>query len=74
MIGTLQKTDDKTAVLLKRIGSTNYRVRIHFSDTGTETIGDKIVRLIQNEALTNAPDCGKIEAPQMGRPPGRGSS
>jgi len=33
----------------KRIGSTNYRVNVHFSKTSRETINDKILRLIKNE-------------------------
>jgi len=53
---TAQKTltalspQDKPTVILKRIGSTTYHVSVHFSKTSTETIGDKIERLIQNEA------------------------
>lgn len=38
------------AILLKRIGSTNYRVRVHFSSTSRETMNDKILRLVRNEA------------------------
>lgn len=34
----------------KRIGSTNYRVSVHFSKTSRETIDDKILRLAKNEA------------------------
>lgn len=34
----------------KRIGSTNYRVSVHFSKTSRETINDKILRLVKNEA------------------------
>ena len=34
----------------KRIGSTNYRVSVHFSRTSRETIDDKILRLAKNEA------------------------
>ncbi|MDL2232384.1 transposon-encoded TnpW family protein [Ruminococcaceae bacterium OttesenSCG-928-L11] len=37
-------------VMLKRIGSTTYRVAVHFSQTGSETMNDKILRLIRNEA------------------------
>ena len=53
---TAQKTltalspPEKPTVMLKRIGSTTYHVSVHFSKTSTETIGDKIERLIQNEA------------------------
>ena len=33
----------------KRIGSTTYRVSVHFSKTSRETVKDKILRLIKNE-------------------------
>jgi hypothetical protein len=36
----------------KRIGSTNYKVNIHFSKTSHETMNDKILRLIRNEAAS----------------------
>lgn len=62
-------TEKGFAYLIRRIGSTTYKVRVHFSDTGTETMNDKIVRLIQNEALTSAPDCAIMETPQMSRTP-----
>ena len=73
IISTIQRPNDKTAVLYKRIGSTNYKVRVHFSETSKETINDKIVRLIQNEGLSSAVERDIIEAPQMSRPP-EGSS
>lgn len=62
-------TEKGFAYLTRRIGSTTYKVKVHFSDTGTETISDKIVRLIENEALTSAPDCAIMETPQMSRTP-----
>jgi hypothetical protein len=34
----------------KRIGSTLYMVNIHFSKTSKETMDDKIMRLVKNEA------------------------
>ena len=37
-------------VLRKRIGSTDYRIAVHFSQTSRETMNDKILRLIRNEA------------------------
>ena len=55
------QTEAKKAVLLKskslenatfkrRIGQTTYRVGVHFSDTIRETMDEKIIRLIRNEA------------------------
>ena len=35
--------------LVKKIGKTTYRVRVHFSTTSTETMEDKIKRLLREE-------------------------
>mgnify|MGYP002509887276 CR=1 FL=1 len=35
--------------LVKKIGRTTYIVRIHFSKTSTETMSDKIKRMLKNE-------------------------
>lgn len=51
--GAAKKPDGKRAKprkLRKRIGSTTYEVSIHFSETSTETLEDKILRLIEREA------------------------
>ena len=40
----------RPATMQKRIGSTVYRVNVHFSNTSKDTIGDKIDRLIRREA------------------------
>ena len=40
-------------VMVKRIGKTTYRVKLHFSETSKETMTDKIKRLILN-------DCAKV--------------
>jgi hypothetical protein len=40
--------------LLERTGSTTIEVSIHFSNTSKETMGDKILRLIEREVMANA--------------------
>ena len=40
--------------LLKRIGSTTYTVNVHFSEKGTESIEDKLLRLIMREVDVSA--------------------
>jgi hypothetical protein len=47
---TPQTADKKPLRLTKRIGSTTYKVSVHFSRTSKETAGDKILRLIEREA------------------------
>jgi len=36
----------------RRIGNTNYRVRVHFSKTSRETMEDKMLRMMKNEILS----------------------
>lgn len=47
---TIERTD-KPLHITKRIGSTTYKVSIHFSRTSRETMGDKLVRLIERDAV-----------------------
>ncbi|MDL2327518.1 transposon-encoded TnpW family protein [Ruminococcaceae bacterium OttesenSCG-928-A11] len=42
--------------LLKRIGSTTYVVKVHFSKTSKENMADKVMRLIKQEV----PDAKRI--------------
>lgn len=40
-------------MLTRKIGSTTYTVNVFFSANATETIEDKILRIIQNHSLAN---------------------
>ena len=40
--------------LLQRIGSTDYVVTVRFNPTATETIEDKILRMIESEVRKSA--------------------
>ncbi len=51
--------------MTRRIGGTTYKVKVVFSDTGQETLEDKILRIIRNEGITNTGTCGIINTPQM---------
>ena len=55
--------------MYRRIGSTTYKVRIHFSDTTEDTLHDKILHLIQNEDVTSGAVCDILNVPQMSRQP-----
>ena len=48
--GSIERTD-KPLHITKRIGSTTYKVSVHFSRTSRETMGDKLVRLIERDAV-----------------------
>ncbi len=49
-IKTEQKPQE-ARTFTRRIGSTTYRVGVHFSGNSRETMNDKIVRLIRNESV-----------------------
>ena len=65
----MKQTKDtfKENIITRRIGSTTYKVRVEFSENATETMEEKILRMIKNESLTNGNECGIIESPQMSR-------
>ena len=53
--------------LSRRIGSTNFTVNAHCSDTAAETFEDKIFRLIRNDAMEIGGECGIMGLPQTSR-------
>lgn len=58
----------------RRIGSTIYRVKVYGSETATETMEEKILRLIQNEAMNPCEAYDIMETPQMSRQSERSAS
>ena len=59
------KSSQNYVTLTRRVGNTNYKVRVHFN--GEETMEDKILRIIQNETVTNGGTYDIINSPQMSR-------
>ena len=53
--------------MTRRIGTTTYKVKIFPNNSVTETMEDKILRLISNHPLANGEKCGIIGVPQMSR-------
>lgn len=68
------KNNNSFSYMTRRIGATTYKVRVVFNDTGTETMEDKILRIMRNELLEKSEKCGMVEAPQMGRQSERSAS
>ena len=60
--------------LTRRMGNTNYKVRVHFNETGEETMEDKILRMIQRDALNLPNECAIMDTPQMSRQSERSAS
>ena len=46
---TASRAPENTAAMVKKIGKTTYKVRGHFSQPSTETMSDKIKRMLKNE-------------------------
>lgn len=46
---TLLQLDDEPLILVRQIGKTTYRERVHFSTTSRENMTDKIKRMLRNE-------------------------
>ncbi len=40
------RAPENTPAMVKKIGKTTYKVRVHFSQTSTETMSDKIKRML----------------------------
>ena len=51
----------------RRIGSTTYKLTVHFSEDETDGFEDKIMRMIQREAMDTSAACGIMDVPLMSR-------
>ncbi len=51
----------------KRIGTITYKVKIYCNNNSTETIEDKILRIITNHPLANGRNCDILNMSQMSR-------
>ena len=60
-------TQNHSTTLTQRIGSTIFKVNVFTKQDGTETMEDKIMRLIQREGLASPAECGMMDVPQMNR-------
>lgn len=48
--GKTEQAQRTAGTFTRRIGSTTYRVGVHFSRTNKETANDKIARLVRSDA------------------------
>ena len=70
----VKNENSNVSYMTRRIGSTIYKVRVVFNESGTETMEDKTLRIIRNEVVTTAGTCDIIDAPQMSRQSERSAS
>ena len=67
-------TKNTSATMIRRIGSTVFKVNIFTKEDGSETMEDKILQLIRREGLASPPECGMMNVPQMNRQSERSAS
>ena len=63
----MEATKTPAFSLSRRIGSTNYTVRAHCSETESKTFEERIFHMINNEELANDESCGIMPVPQTSR-------
>ena len=53
----MEKNENRNyAYTMHRIGGTTYKVKVVFNESATETLEDKILRIVRNEILENGED------------------
>ena len=70
----VKKENKNFAYTTHRIGSTTYKVKVVFNDSSTETMEDKILRIIRNEVHTSCENYDIIDTPQTSRQSERSAS
>ena len=68
------KTNQNFQYITRRIGATTFKVKVVFNDTGQETMEDKILWIVRNEAMETGDFCGIMGTPQMSRQSERSAS
>ncbi len=69
-----KKAENSYGYMTRRIGATTFKVKVVFSDTGQETMEDKILRIVHNESMETGDFCGIMNIPQMSRQSERSAS
>lgn len=47
----IEAKNDESNYVVKQIGSTLYKIKIYFSETAKESMEEKLLRIIKNDAL-----------------------
>ena len=68
------QTENNASYMTRRIAGTVYKVNVLFNENSSETMEDKILRIIRNDMVTNDGTYGIMEAPQMSRQSERSAS
>ena len=61
------KTENNASYMTRRIAGTVYKVKVLFNENSSETMEDKILRIVRNEIVTNDGTYDIMAVPQMSR-------
>ena len=67
MNGNNVRAIDAAQTFYRRVGNTNFKVRVVFSENATETMEDKILRIVRNSGEHFGEMYDIMTAPQMSR-------
>ena len=70
----MENRPGNTFSMNRRLGSTTYKITVHFSDDAAVTMEDKILRIIRNSADTADGKCDIMSPSQMSRQSERSAS
>ncbi len=54
--------------MTKRIGNTTYCIEVVLTENGTQSLEDKLLRLVRNDPLATGDECGILAMSQAPRP------
>ena len=57
----------RNTILIKKIGTTTYKVNVYFNQNAAETMEEKFLRIFSQYPLANGEKCGIIDVSQMSR-------
>lgn len=73
----MQQAYQSAGTFTRRIGNTNYRVKVHFSAEEKENVQEKVLRMIRNDVASmdelsekgfqKSQGCGTMNPPQTSR-------
>ena len=61
------QTENNASYMTRRIAGTVYKVNVLFNENSSETMEDKILRIVRNEMVTNDGTYDIMALPQMSR-------
>ena len=61
------QTENNASYMTRRIAGTVYKVKVMFNENSSESMEDKILRIVRNDMVTNDGTYDIMAVPQMSR-------